>query len=102
MGEIEREPLLSKRDTRAEEDRGEVRRDKEASWVWKVSISGAIALRHSGLPYRFSGEPEKDSQTPHWGGTQGSQEELPMGDLTQREVRLEGRKGEEKGKKRDS
>ena len=104
MGEIEREPLLPKRDTREEEDRGEVRGDEEASWVWKVSVSGAIALRHTGLPHRYSGEPEEDSQTSHWGGAQGSQEELPIGDpawhvtgqgLTEVGVRLKGEKERE-------
>lgn len=59
----------------------------------KVLVSGALALCHSGLPHRYRGEPEKDSQAPHRDGTRGSQEELPMGDLTEGGSALRGEKG---------
>ena len=102
MGEVEREPLLAKRDTREEEDRGEAWGDEEASWVWTLSVSGPIALRHTRLPYCYSGEPEEDGQTPHWGRVEGSQGEPPMGDLTQGGVRLEGEKRREMGSREEA
>lgn len=73
-----------------------------------MSVSGIIALCHTGLPHRYSGEPEEGSQTPYRGGAQGSQEELLIDDLfwhvvgqglTQGEVYLEGEREEEKGRK---